>query len=452
MKRHSIKMKVTLWYTGIAAVILGIVFATVLIFVNKLGIAAAEEELEGAVTGFHGNFVFQENGYYPKDDTEFYDDGIMFCVYDGDGRLLYGTMPVEFPKNTVLQSHNTRVIKNGNRQWLVYDGIFSYGKEKNMWIRGITSIHNMERFSSLAIRAVAVIFPTLILLIGIIGYFMIQRALKPVDVICREADRINGGNDLTRRLPKPKAMDEIYKLTEKFNEMFDRLQSSFEHEKQFTSDVSHELRTPLAVMISQCEYLLEQEELSGEQRNQVEVLLAQNQRMAQMVSQLLMMAREEKVMAESSLEPVDFGILAEMISEEMQAIAEEKSVSIRVNADEGAFVYGNQTLLMQMMMNLLDNAVFYGKEGGYIHVDIRQDTDYVYGRVEDDGKGIEKEHLDKIWKRFYRADKSRSGDGNRTGLGLSMVKWIVSVHGGEIHVESMPGQGTTFFFQFPKKK
>ncbi len=451
MKRHSIKAKITFWYTGIVAVILGTVLAAVLIFVNKIGLSATEEEVQGAVTGFVGNITFKDDTYYLDSDTEFYDDGVMFCVYDEKGRLLYGSMPVDFPKQTSLQSHKSRSVKKGHKEWMIYDGVYSYGNGKALWVRGITSIHNIESYMNLAIRAVLFIFPGLILLIGWIGYVMIQRALKPVDDICRRADEISGGDDLSKRLPMPKVKDEIYYLTERFNEMFERLQQSFENEKQFSADASHELRTPVTVLISQCEYLLENGELTKEQKEEVEILLKQSQRISQLVSQLLMIAREEKTVNAEKFEEIDFGMLTEIVAEELEIEAEKKSIKIYTEMDENLIIRGDQTLLMRMMMNLISNAIFYGKENGYVKILITQADHRIRGQVEDNGIGIGPEHMDKIWNRFYRVDKSRANENNRTGLGLSMVKWIVKVHNGTIDVKSTLGKGTTFFFYFPKE-
>lgn len=268
-------MKVTLWYTGILSVILGIVLAGIFIFTNVTGLSVTEEEVQGAVTGFVGNIRFQDGTFYMDGDTEFYNDGIMFCVYDQDGQLLYGSMPVDFPSRTALQSHNARIIENGQKQWMIYDAAYSYGNGKALWVRGITSIHNMEVFLLMARRALLILFPGIVLLIGAVGYFMTKRALRPVDDICERADHISGGDDLSQRLPLPKVRDEMYHLTERFNEMFERLQKSFEKEKQFASDASHELRTPVAVLISQCEYLLEHGELGQEQKEEVQVILRQ---------------------------------------------------------------------------------------------------------------------------------------------------------------------------------
>lgn len=136
MKQMTIKKKVTLWYTGIIALILGMVLVFMFYFVDKVGISATEEEVSTAVTGFSANFQFQDETYYLSEDTQFYQDGVMFCVYDDNGKLLYGTMPEKFPKQTILKSHTPRVITSGSSKWMVYDSVHTYGKNKAIWIRG----------------------------------------------------------------------------------------------------------------------------------------------------------------------------------------------------------------------------------------------------------------------------------------------------------------------------
>ena len=110
MKQLTIKKKITLWYTGIIAVVLGTILVLVLLFVDKVGISATEEEIIAAVTGFSSNINFQDDSFYLDGDTEFYDDGIMFCIYDKNGRLLYGTIPSQFPEETILKSNTPRMI------------------------------------------------------------------------------------------------------------------------------------------------------------------------------------------------------------------------------------------------------------------------------------------------------------------------------------------------------
>ena len=237
MKQLTIKKKITLWYTGIIAVVLGTILVLVLLFVDKVGISATEEEISAAVTGFSSNINFQDDSFYLDGDTEFYDDGIMFCIYDKNGRLLYGTIPTQFPEETILKSNTPRMITGSNRKWMIYDSVYSYGDDEEMWVRGVTSVHSIELFMQTSEKMLLIVFPLLINLIGTIGYFMIKRALRQVDLICDEVENISNGKDLSKRLSLPKAKDELYELSEKFNEMFERLEFSFEKGSLFNVKV-----------------------------------------------------------------------------------------------------------------------------------------------------------------------------------------------------------------------
>ena len=449
MKQMTIKKKVTLWYTGIIALVLGMVLVFMFYFVDKVGISATEEEVSAAVTGFSANFQFQDGTYYLSEDTQFYHDGVMFCVYDDNGKLLYGTMPEKFPKQMILKSHTPRVITSGSSKWMVYDSVHTYGKNKAIWIRGITSIHAIEVFMTTSQKMMIVLYPVFILLIAMTGYFMLKRALKQVDLICDQVENISYGKDLTKRLPLPKVRDELYELSHKFNQMFERLEESFEKEQQFTADVSHELRTPVTVIISQCEYLIEDPVLEEEEKEEIMIILRQARRMSKLINEMLMIARGE--MSESyDMEEVDLILLTEVIVEELHEQAEKKKIQISVSSDRDVKMMGNHTLLLRMMMNLVQNAISYGKEHGHIDILWKEQGDMIIGEVKDDGIGIDQEDIPKIWDRFYRVDKSRSRENGGTGLGLSMVHFIVAVHGGQIHVESKNGEGTSFIFQFPK--
>ena len=359
MKQLTIKKKITLWYTGIIAVVLGTILVLVLLFVDKVGISATEEEIIAAVTGFSSNINFQDDSFYLDGDTEFYDDGIMFCIYDKNGRLLYGTIPTQFPEETILKSNTPRMITGSNRKWMIYDSVYTYGDDEEMWVRGITSVHSIELFMQTSEKMLLIVFPLLIILIGAIGYFMIKRALRQVDLICDEVENISNGKDLSKRLSLPKAKDELYELSEKFNEMFERLEFSFEKERQFTSDVSHELRTPVAVIISQCEYLLENENLSAEDKEEIAVILKQAKRMSKLTSEMLMIARNEQG-EQHLMEKLDFGLLSELVIEELQTKAQEKNIEITLQKQDDLFMNGDQTLILRMMMNLITNAINYG--------------------------------------------------------------------------------------------
>ncbi len=131
------------------------------------------------------------------------------------------------------------------------------------------------------------------------------------------------------------------------------------------------------------------------------------------------------------MEEVDLILLTEVIVEELREQAKKKKIQISVFSDRDVKMMGNHTLLLRMMMNLVQNAISYGKEHGHIDILWKEQGDMIIGEVKDDGIGIDQEDIPKIWDRFYRVDKSRSRENGGTGLGLSMVHFIVAVHGGK---------------------
>ena len=195
------------------------------------------------------------------------------------------------------------------------------------------------------------------------------------------------------------------------------LQRAFEKEKRFTSDVSHELRTHLSVIISQSDYALEDEEY---RKKSLEVINREAKRMAGRVNRLLTLARSDAGRLRPEREKVDMSDMCETVAWQQEGIAAEKGIAIETQIEEGVFVYGDETMLIRVILNLMDNAIKYGKKNGHVKLKLRIDNGQVCCEVEDDGIGIGPEDMPRIWERFYRVEGSRSEEGS--GLGLAMVE------------------------------
>lgn len=290
------------------------------------------------------------------------------------------------------------------------------------------------------------------MLAGFGGYFITKRAFKPVQKITDAANHITDAKDLSKRIHLQGSHDEIYALAQTFDSMFDRLQKSFETEKQFTSDASHELRTPTSVIISQCEYALSQSQNPEEMKASLEVILRQSQKMSGLISQLLLLARADSQKASLVMESIDISELTEMVVEELGEMAEEAQIELTLDLQKEIFIVADQTLLMRMLINLITNAITYGRPGGWVKVQLFTEDGNVVGKISDNGIGIGEQHLAKIWNRFYRVDTARTASSkDHTGLGLAMVKWIAEKHGGTVSVESKLGEGSIFTFTLPIK-
>ena len=303
------------------------------------------------------------------------------------------------------------------------------------------------------IRLTAVALPVLTGFIALGGYYITKRAFRPVERIRKTAEEIAHGGDLSKRIELGNGKDEIYQLGETFDYMLDRLEESFEREKQFTSDASHELRTPTSVILAQSEYALKNAATLEDARESLTVIFRQAKRMSSLISQLLTLARADRGKIKPNLEMLDISELLEITILEMQTSAGEKGISISTDIEEPHIkMLADETMLMRIFVNLLQNAVIYGRENGWIHVSLKEQNQEIQIVIQDNGIGMEKDKLDKIWERFYQVNPSREKkDSGSSGLGLSMVKWMVGIHNGSISVDSQVNRGTIFTIKFPKK-
>lgn len=299
-------------------------------------------------------------------------------------------------------------------------------------------------------RLALILLPFFVLLVALGGYSITRRTLGPLQDVTDTAQRISQGSDLTQRIRMGPGEDEVHRLAHTFDRMMDKLQSAFESEKQFTSDVSHELRTPVSVILSQCEFALSEDAEEAERRSALQVVAAQARKMSTLIAQLLTLARTDSGRQSLHMEPLNLSELAEIICEEQADAAAARNIALHAEIAPNVLLRADETMMMRLFMNLVQNAISYGREGGNIWVTLRDAEGAVEGCVRDDGIGIAAEHLSKIWNRFYQVDPSRTASRSGAGLGLPMVRWIVEAHGGTISVDSAPGKGSAFAFTFPK--
>lgn len=447
MKKVPLKWKLTILYAAFMILMTGIMLSILFSLSSSEILSSVETNLENDVFGAFEDI--QWDGKRLKIDRDFYEveKGIYLSAYNSGESLIGGRIPYEFTLNVPLGEGLRRLTQEGI-SWYIWDtssNIEGYGK---VYVRGITSITEAESSLRVTLRLSVILFPLLVVLAASLGYFFVSRTLRPVSRITSTARAIYEEEDLSKRIGLTGEKNELYKLAETFDLMLEKVEKSFEKEKQFTSDASHELRTPVAVILSQCEYLLEDTQLSQETRSAVEVIQRKAGNMAKIISQLLFLSRADQNRQVIHKEYLELSLLTEMAAEEQQEIAQTKGIRIETDIQEGVQGYVDETLFIRIWMNLIGNGISYGKENGWLKISMKEKEGILFGSVEDNGIGITKEQLPHIWERFYQADASRSQrDG--AGLGLPMVKWIVQIHGGEIKAESEYGQGSRFAFTIP---
>ncbi len=290
-----------------------------------------------------------------------------------------------------------------------------------------------------------------VLLLGALGsYWLSARAFAPIKRLTSTARRIEVG-DLHERVPVPNSRDEVHSLALTFNEMIERLDKAFTRQRRFVADASHELRTPVAAIRSMTDVALAHNKPvdSEEYLTILRDVNIQAERLSHLISDLLELARTEEHQLLLEREPVRLDLLTADVAATIEALAAERGITMKVVTHGPVTVLGDEVRLIQVLMNLIDNAITYTNAGGEVVLEVGIQNQQACLTVRDTGVGIAAEHLEHIFERFYRVDPARSSAVGGTGLGLAIVEWIVRAHNGNISVESQVGQGTTFTVTLP---
>lgn len=299
----------------------------------------------------------------------------------------------------------------------------------------------------------AIIPVTLLALIG--GAFLSYQAMKPVRDLAVTAGEIVETGELDRRVMIEKwRRGDLAHMAILFNRMLDRNQELIRSMRESLDNTAHDLRTPMARLRATAETALAQPESAEAAHDALADCLEESERVLTMLNTLMDIAEAESGVMKLERESVDLAELANQVIDLYELVAEEKQIRIATELPDSLPVEGDRTRLQQVVANLIDNAIKYGKDGGTVRIRGEQAGSDVSGRpfavlrIADDGIGIKENDLGRIWDRLYRSDRSRSQRG--LGLGLSVVKAIVDAHGGEVSVSSQPGTGSEFTVRLPR--
>ena len=439
----SIKLKIGLWYMGIM----------ILLVFSSLAIVfyISENIIHSSVRTYLKDVVIHRLDYLTIKNGEIIIDSnfdtmiqnVEIAIYDKDFKFLYGNSPNGFEMdNRKSKDDKIMIIRSNNQKWYVYNKTIELGSYGKVWIRGVMPNIGQASAIETVIQISFVILPFFLILSAIGGYIITKNAFTPIEKIRRIAEKINEGNDLSQRINLGKGDDELHTLANTFDVMFDRLQTSFENEIQFTSDVSHELRTPITVILTQAEYGKDSISSVEDAQKSFGIIEKEGQKMSKLVSQLLTLARMERGRQKLNIENINLSELLEIIIETQTLSANTKNIKFITKIMPEIYANIDEMMIMRVFTNLISNAISYGKQNGTVTVELFLQENRIVSKISDDGIGISEDKLDKIWLRFYQVDPSKNGD--NSGLGLSMVKKIIELHKGEIFVESELGKGTTF--------
>lgn len=465
MKNLSIRLKITIWFSAILLLVVGITFTTIL-WINRSVmqknirdnlIKTVEDNVdeveffdslnESEIDYDKDIYISYKDGLLEIDD-DFLDkvNGIITALYSENGVLLYGENRLISETSGIdFADEKLQKISFQGEGYYIFDRKLEGRRLDGLWLRGIVSENeDMERVTTV-VHISLVALPVLLLLAVFGGYSVAKRMLKPINQITEAAAQISQGSDLKRRIGLGQGRDELHQLAAVFDDMFARLEAAFQTERQFTSDVSHELRTPMAVIMAQCEYILGEARSAEEYEEAFYVIQRQGRKMSRLIEDMLVFTRMEQNNESYPKETIDLSELMEDVCQDM-ALLKDKEITLTWKIEPDILFQGNRLLLTRLLTNLISNAYRYGKPNGSIYAALKQ-KDSIFIIVRDNGIGISEEQQERIFERFYRADAARTSEG--TGLGLAMVREIVQFHGGEVRVSSESGKGSVFTVILP---
>jgi heavy metal sensor kinase len=466
---HSIRFRLVLWFTAILAVIL-LAFSAFLFYSQSRNLQDdAIRELNRRITGVVENVqttLHQGSGLIAIPNGLLRDTDV-FILLSTDGQVLASQGPIPAQEAIQIVSAGLQTTPRTSESAAIYwtsptsqNYVFiitpvqgQLGKNILMIFGGILDPSALVRRFLLTLVAGSLL-TLVIALVG--GFWLADRAMRPVKTITQAARTI-GETDLSRRL-NMNSKDELGELADTFDAMLARLQAAFERQRQFVADASHELRTPLTIVNLETSRAIASRRSPQEYQHALSIIRSENDFMTSLVNDLLTLARMDAGQTTIERTQLDMSDVAVETVERLTPLANRNGVTLEAGSLPETRILGDRQYLLQMLSNLVENAIKYttgDKKKVCVETGTTDGTAWV--RVSDTGPGIAPEHIPHLFDRFYRVDKARTRDAGvesdpvaptGSGLGLSIVQWIAQVHGGEVRVESMPGARTTFEVRF----
>lgn len=372
----------------------------------------------------------------PDDEPDDEPDDVVWQVTDADGRVLAASASLNGAALPVADGERAR-LPNGEHPYLV---VTEETAEDGVVVVAVSLEDVDETTAALALPLLLGI-PLLALVVGTTTWLVVGRALRPVERMRTEVERISGSS-LERRVPEPATRDEVGRLARTMNAMLGRLQDARDRQEQFVGDASHELRSPLASLRQAAEVArahpgaLPEGELA-------ETVLEESVRMQVLVDQLLALTRAGEGRSRTPREDVDLDDLA---LAEVRRVARSGLAADTTGVGAGR-VHGDPVALGQVVRNLVDNAARHAVSR--VAVTVAQSGPAVELAVDDDGPGVPPADRERIFERFVRLDEARARDAGGSGLGLAIVREVVAGHGGSVVVEPSALGGARFVVRLP---
>ena len=348
------------------------------------------------------------------------------------------------PKIADNEIFETKLVRKSIRQIQV--PIYKNGIKKGYLLVAM-SIEDSKMVLYNLLKILIFAYPLILLILFVIARLIAGRSIKPISTIINTSNVITKDN-LKSRIPLPQNRDELYVLSQTINNLLNRIESTIEREKQFTSDASHELRTPLTVIKGTLEVLIRKPRDENEYRNKINFCINEVDRLNHLVNQLLLLARFEDQKQSIKIENTHLNaLILDSISRFSNKISLKK-IRISSQFNKEYYLQSDGYLLTIIINNLISNAIKYSKDNSNIIIEIKEDNGSLECLITDFGIGIPAKDLEKIFDQFYRSKSTEQSDIKGSGLGLSIVKRLCMLLNINIKITSEETIGTTVILRF----
>ena len=442
----SAKLRLALWVTSMVLLVSVMVLVFVLV-INRHSLPEDPAAYLVDVVIDNANDVEYDRGKFEWNEMSVYKRGVYCSFYNTNGDLLLSAdkEDMDFSGEPFI-ANKIRMVRSGDKEFYLYDYYVDM-EVSGLWIRGVVLTDSHQGITDIILRLTIVILPVILIVTFLGALWISSRTFRPIEKIVATANSINDADDLTDRIALKKGPKEMKQLAGAFDRMFERLEKVFDAERQFTSDASHELRTPTAIILAECDRAKRKAETPEDYRESIDNISEQGKRMSALIDELLGITRLQQGTERYPLSKGDLSEFVTLSCEEFVP-ADDRGIRMETEIEPGIECSFNASLMSRVIYNLLQNAYKYGRDNGYVRLSLVKENNDAVIRVKDNGIGIKKEDLDKIWQRFWQADSSRGSEGGN-GLGLAMVKEIAELHGGSVTAESTEGRGSEFIFRIP---
>jgi two-component system OmpR family sensor kinase len=342
---------------------------------------------------------------------------------------------------------DTTTLPNGVSMRLVYVPVIGHETNPFVVVVGIPTEFVGRELKGL-VAYTAIIIVIFLILSALSGWILVKLTMVPVVTTSDAVRRISGRN-LHQRLAEFGTGDELDNLIKGFNQLLSRLEEAFEVQRRFTADASHEIGTPITALKGQTEVALLRPLTTIEYQTVLKSNAEEIDRLSQLVSNLLQLARGDAGEQQVGSEVLDFLGIIERNFERFKPSANEKGVELSLSINGPIYVLGDETAIDQIASNLISNALRYTPNGN-VEIRVGEEPGHAFVEVNDDGIGIPEADQPHIFERFFRAGNARSRERGGSGLGLAISKMLAEALGGTLTMRSKRGEGTSFKFTMPK--